>query len=288
MTEKQDRFSHAVEQCRRAYRDTPIPPELEGAVEDAIQTGCRSRPPRRGLKRAAAAAAGLCACFVVLTSPAVAAAVENVPVLGALSRILTGQAYESREEASYVQVKLPKIEHTGDSSLEQRVNMEISAALKQEVEESKQRAKEYYQAYVETGGDPAEYNPILIQVDYEVKSVTDQWVSFGITKTETMASAYTQFYFYNLDLETGRELTLRDLLGPDYAAIAAQRIRQELDSWSEEERMQLFDGVDLESLIGEDRGFYIREDGTVMVVFEKYEIAVGAAGNLEFPVGTLA
>ena len=76
MTEKQDRFSHAMEQCRQAYRDIPTPPELEGAVEDAIQAGCRPRLPRRGLKRAAAAAAGLCACFVVLTSPAVAAAVE--------------------------------------------------------------------------------------------------------------------------------------------------------------------------------------------------------------------
>ena len=98
MKEKQDRFSHAMEQCRQAYRDIPTPPELEGAVEDAIQAGCRPRLPRRGLKRAAAAAAGLCACFVVLTSPAVAAAVDDVPVLGQLCRILTGQAYESREE----------------------------------------------------------------------------------------------------------------------------------------------------------------------------------------------
>ena len=97
MTEKHDRFSHAMEQCRQAYRDIPTPPELEGAVEDAIQAGCRPRLPRRGLKRAAAAAAGLCACFVVLTSPAVAAAVDDVPVLGQLCRILTGQAYESRE-----------------------------------------------------------------------------------------------------------------------------------------------------------------------------------------------
>lgn len=43
MTEKQDRFSHAMEQCRQAYRDIPTPPELEGAVEDAIQAGCRPR-----------------------------------------------------------------------------------------------------------------------------------------------------------------------------------------------------------------------------------------------------
>lgn len=91
MTEKQDRFSHAMEQCRQAYRDIPTPPELEGAVEDAIQAGGRPRLPRRGLKRAAAAAAGLCACFVVLTSPAVAAGGGRCAGTGPAVPDLTGR-----------------------------------------------------------------------------------------------------------------------------------------------------------------------------------------------------
>lgn len=236
MTEKQDRFSHAMEQCRQAYRDIPTPPELEGAVEDAIQAGGRPRLPRRGLKRAAAAAAGLCACFVVLTSPAVAAAVDDVPVLGQLCRILTGQAYESREETSYVQVQLPQIENTGDSSLEQRVNLEISAVLSREVDESKERARQY---------------------------------------------------FYNLDLETGQSLTLRDVLGPNWAAQGAAAVEEQLSQWDQEQKALLFDDVDLEALLEEKEDFYLQEDGTVVVVFDKYEIAAGAAGVLEFPIGKL-
>lgn len=287
MTEKQDRFSHAMEQCRRAYRDIPTPPELERGVEDAIQAGCRPRLPRRGLKRAAAAAAGLCACFVVLTSPAVAAAVDGVPVLGPLCRILTGQIYESREETSYVQVKLPRIENTGDSSLEQRVNLEISAALSREVEDSKERAREYYQAYLDTGGDPDTFQPIQIQVDYQVKSVTDQWASFVITKTESLASAYFQQYYYNLDLETGQSLSLRDVLGPNWAAQGAAAVKERLAQWAPERRALLFDDVDIQALLEEKKDFYLREDGTVVAVFDKYEIAAGAAGVLEFPVGKL-
>ena len=287
MTEKQDRFSRAMEHCRREYRDTPIPPELEQGVEDAIQAGCRPRLPRRGLKRAAAAAAGLCACFVVLTSPAVAATVDDVPVLGQLCRILTGQAYESREETSYVQVQLPEMENTGDSSLEQRVNLEISAVLNREVEESKERAREYYQAYLDTGGDPDTFQPIQIKVDYQVKSVTDQWASFVVTKTESLASAYFRQYFYNLDLETGQSLTLRDVLGPNWAAQGAAAVEEQLEQWDEEQKALLFDNVDLEGLLEEKEDFYLREDGTVVVVFDKYEIAAGAAGVLEFPIGTL-
>ena len=287
MTEKQDRFSRAMEHCRRKYRDTPIPPELEQGVEDAIQAGCRPRLPRRGLKRAAAAAAGLCACFVVLTSPAVAAAGDDVPGLGQLCRILTGQAYESREETSYVQVQLPEIENTGDSSLEQRVNLEISAVLNREVEESKERAREYYQAYLDTGGDPDTFQPIQIKVDYQVKSVTDQWASFVVTKTESLASAYFRQYFYNLDLETGQSLTLRDVLGPNWAAQGAAAVEEQLEQWDEEQKALLFDNVDLEALLEEKEDFYLQEDGTVVVVFDKYEIAAGAAGVLEFPIGTL-
>lgn len=143
-------------------------------------------------------------------------------VLGQLCRILTGQAYESREETSYVQVQLPQIENTGDSSLEQRVNLEISAVLSREVDESKERAREYYQAYLDTGGDPDTFQPIQIQVDYQVKSVTDQWASFVVTKTESLASAYFRQYFYNLDLETGQ----RRPCGMFWVPTGPPRVRQ--------------------------------------------------------------
>lgn len=286
---QRDRFSAAMDQCRQAYQDTPIPEELERKVENAIRAGRQPRSSRRWARQGAAWASGLCACFLLVlnTAPSFAQAMYQVPVLGELCRVFTFRSYQEEENASWVQVVVPQVELKGKDQLEQRVNLEISTAIDREVEASKARGREYYQAYLDTGGDPADYHPILVQVDYEVKSVAQNRLSFVITKTETLASAYTRFYFYNLDLETGKELTLRDLLGPDYAAIAAGRIRQELESWSPEEQAQLFEGVDLESLIQEDRGFYIEEDGTIMVVFEKYEIAVGAAGVLEFPIGTL-
>ena len=287
MTEKRDRFSHAMEQCRQDYRDTPVPPELERGVEEAIRAGSRAKMPRLWLRRTAAAAAGLCACFVVFTSPAVASAVDGVPVLGTLCRILTGEAYQSREETNYVQVQLPQMENTGDSSLEQRVNLEINAVIHQEVERSKERAEEYYQAYLDTGGDPDTFQPIQIQVDYQVKSVTDQWASFVITKTESLASAYFQQYFYNIDLETGQKLTLRDLLGPDWANQVQTAVEEQLEQWDPERQALLFDNVDWEELLKEKGDFYLQTDGTVVVVFAKYELAAGAAGVLEFPVGKL-
>ena len=66
--------------------------------------------------------------------------------------------------------------------------------------------------------------------------MSQEYLSFVITKTETLASAYFQQYFYNLDLETGKELTLRDLLGPDYTAIAAAAVEQQLEAGTRRRR----------------------------------------------------
>lgn len=64
-------------------------------------------------------------------------------------------------------------------------------------------------------------------------------------------------------------------------------MEEQLEQWDEEQKALLFDNVDLEGLLEEKEDFYLREDGTVVVVFDKYEIAAGAAGVLEFPIGTM-
>ena len=84
------------------------------------------------------------------------------------------------------------------------------------VEEARQRAREYKQAFLETGGREEDFLPTEIFVDYTPATATTATVSFVIEKAETAASYYAEQYFYNIDLESGPELTLRDMLGPDY------------------------------------------------------------------------
>ena len=105
-----------------------------------------------------------------------------------------------------------------------------------------------------------------------------------IYKSETLANAYQTEHFYNLDLETGRDLTLRDLLGGSYRSIAAAQIERQLVERSPQLGFYLFDDVDIPALIDENRSFYLNENGKVVIVFDKYEIAAGAAGELEFVI----
>ena len=124
-------------------------------------------------------------------------------------------------------------------------------------------------------------------MDYEIKCQNERCLSFILTKTETIASAYTEIYCYNIDLETGKELTLQDVLGPGYREIANAAVRTEIDRRIREEGAGYFDGTDgVEGFqsVTDGQLFYINGAGNPVVLFEKYEIAPGYMGTQEFEI----
>ena len=135
------------------------------------------------------------------------------------------------------------------------------------------------------GGDAAEFIPVIIDVDYEIKCQNDQYLSFILTETETRANAYTEVYTYNIDLEAGRELTLRDMLGPDYVELANAAVREGIAAREAADPDATFfhDEAGFTS-IDEDQAFYLNEAGNPVVIFEKYAIAPGYMGQPEFEV----
>ena len=269
------------------YDEIEIPQELSSVVYDAIETGLKSKPKKYNIiNRVGLIAAGLIAIFIIPLNlnQAYAETLSQIPIIGDLSKLFTFREYQFEDEIQYVDVKIPQFSNEGKTDLEKRVNEEIIKTINEEVENSKQRAKEYYDAFIETGGKPEEFMKREIEVNYEIKCVSDKYVSFVINKWETWANAYCQQYFYNLDMETGRELTLKDLLGNDYKEIIMKSINNTIANWSEEQKFYLFDEVNIEDLINENTKFYLNDQQQVVIVFGKYEIAVGAAGIIEFPI----
>lgn len=269
------------------YDEIEIPQELSSVVYDAIETGLKSKPKKYNIiNRVGLIAAGLIAIFIIPLNlnQAYAETLSQIPIIGDLSKLFTFREYQFEDEIQYVDVKIPQFSNEGKTDLEKRVNEEIVKTINEEVENSKQRAKEYYDAFIETGGKPEEFMKREIEVNYEIKCVSDKYVSFIINKWETWANAYCQQYFYNLDIETGRELTLKDLLGNDYKEIIMKSINNTIANWNEEQKFYLFDEVNIEDLINENTKFYLNDQKQVVIVFGKYEIAAGAAGIIEFPI----
>lgn len=280
-------MNNSWQQARQRYREVETPPELAFAVASALQTGEKKRRQHRVLRRSLSVGLSACACFVLLVnaSPTFAHAVAQVPVLGDLARVVTVAQYTVEDEEHLIDVRLPALELDGDSELEQRINTEISTRIDQLLQEAEERARETRQAFVDTGGDPADFMPIVISVDYEIKCQNEQFLSFVLTKTETHASAYTEYYSYNIDLQAGREITLRDLFGDNYKEILNTAIAREIEERSQNpDNLYFIQGEGGFTSIADDQRFYLNQDGTPVIVFEKYEIAPGYMGMQEFPI----
>lgn len=272
---------------RSKYDKLEIPKELSSVVNDAIETGLKEESKRtKTYRRIIGIAAVVIMAFILPlnTIPSYAKAVSQIPIIGELAKIFTFREYHFEDEIKYIDAKIPKFTYAGKSDLEKRVNQEISKIINEELKNAEKNAKEYYEAFIETGGDSKEFMPIGIDIDYEIKCITEKQVSFIITKSETFSSAYFVAYYYNIDMESGRYMTLRDLLGNDYKEIVVQSIENTISNWNQEQKELLFEDINIEDLIDENTNFYINEQNQVVVVFDKYEVAVGSAGRLEFPI----
>ena len=275
--------------ARARYEAAPVPEELNFAVAAAVRAGGRERKRRRVVRRSLATLASCCACFVLLVnvSPVFARAVYEMPVLGSLARVVTVTQYAIEDKDHLIDVRLPALENTGNTDLEQRINLEIQTRINGVLAEAEDRARQTREAYMATGGAEEDFIPIIISVDYEIKCQNERCLSFILTKTETIASAYTEIYCYNIDLETGKELTLQDVLGPGYREIANAAVRTEIDRRIREEGAGYFDGTDgVEGFqsVTDGQLFYINGAGNPVVLCEQYEIAPGYMGTQEFEI----
>ena len=278
------------DEWKAKYHNIPVPPQLDTVVDEAIAKGkkrARMRRFRAGILTPLAAA---CAIFVLMLNVNVtfAYAVYEIPVLGDLGKIFTFREYQEESNTFIADVRIPNVDVgglTGENDWTEEINKTITETMESSVAASMKRAEEYYDAYIATGGNPEEFHQMLIDVDYEVKYTSDHILSFIIYKMETLASGYQENYYYNIDLETGKNITLEQLLGPDYVEVIAEQVEEQLDNLPEDDKKMLFtDVVDIRKVIAEDAGFYLDENGEVVVVFPKYAIGAGALGLMEFPI----
>ena len=194
-------------------------------------------------------------------------------------------AYETEENTGrdHISIRYPALSGTGNPQLEERVNRQIRESVEQMVENALRDTMEYRQAQLETGGSPDDTIPIMIDVDYQLHYASKERISFVVNRCRTLANAYTEQSFFNLELPSGREFTLRDLLGENFQEIAAAEIRRQIEERTRHDGAVFFDSAETAfSALPPNHPFYLNRDGEVVIVFSKYEIAPGSMGIVEF------
>ncbi len=271
------------EQAKKEYEQIPVPEELADRVQAGIRQG-RAKRMQRKWKRGAGAVAA-CLVLVVGTlniSPTVAAAAADVPVLGGLFQILTVRSYQDTNEDRTVEVEQPGL---SGGALAQQVSEEIQERVDAKIAEGEEIIAQYKEAFLATGGTEEQWaeKDNTVSVTYDIKSQTDTTVSFVVDSYVSIANAYQEQVYYNLDLAENREITLAELLGENWVEICNESIRTQM---AESEDPSVFFTEDMGGFttVDETTSFYINEAGNPVVVFPQYTVAVGAMGNVEFEI----
>lgn len=228
------------------------------------------------------------------SSETFAATVSNLPVIESIAKVLTFRNYSYQDADKEVTVEIPQVVVKEDSEPNEnedyiaQINQMIQEKVDDYVKMAEENIAEYKEAFLATGGTEEEFTDkdIKVDVSYNIKSETQDMVSFVLTANENWSSAYNVNYYYNLNLADGKEITLNDMLGEDYIQLANEQIIAQMEErMAADENISYFD-EDMGGFqtISDTTNFYINEAGNPVVVFAKYEIAPGAMGVQEFEI----
>jgi len=285
-----------LNELNKIYELIQTPKNLDDVIDQAIKRERDNkvikmkRFDNKMYKRVGIIAASLVIVFglTVNSSAVLAQEIYKIPVIGHLAKMVTFREYTIDNETSKGNVKIPTVSDLENKGIEKRINETIKKKVDEIVKEQAILDEEYKEAYIETGGKEEDYKKVEMTVDYKLHYSSEYVISFEISKCQTLASAYNEVYFYNTDLKTGKDVTIKDVLGNDYARIIKQKVEKKMIN-RVKENSDLSYSIDYfkDMEIKEDRKFYVQENGEVVVFFDKYEVAPGFMGSQDFVVGNL-
>lgn len=299
-----------LKDAKNIYDHIVVPEELDERLRAALENVPTAKTPKKNRlnrfsKWAAASAAALFLCFTVgvNTSESFAMGVSEVPLLSSIAKVLTIRSYEMVEDNTTTKVQVPEVHvETADKTVEKAitdVNAEIRKIVDDFTAQKQKEAAEYKEAFFATGGTEEEWGDrdIDINVDYEVKCQNDSILSLLLDGWMASVNFQEERHFYNIDLVTGKELTLTDLLGEDAYEYASESVKKQMEERVAENPDELIywgindNSDELEDIEGfdfpgvtETTPFYIDSDGNVVISYNKYDAAPGYMGIQEFVI----
>ncbi len=279
-----------LKNLRESFEKIPVPDDLEGKVRASIEQAKWASEMENGKHKesqwsmkarniikgtGAVAAAFLLGVTALANSGAsIASAMGEIPVLGAITRVVTFRSYDNIDGGASAHIEIPSVEG-GD-----QVNKAIQDYTDTIIEQYKKDASEI--------GDEGHYN---LDLTYETVTDNDRIFALRFNQTLVMASGSESVKIYDVDKETGKILTLSDLFKADsnYLDILTQNIQSQM-----KEQMEKDENVSywLDSDVGDwnftalspDAAFYINQDGNLVIVFNEGDVAPMYMGVCEFTI----
>lgn len=218
--------------------------------------------------------------FLINCLPNLAQALELIPVLGPLVRVVDLRTYALYWGDSGITVQDPELE--GDGQVVDELTAQKEEFIRRMQETFIWYASRKYQGYV------AE------DITYDVMRSDEELFILRFNATLNAGGSVDYSRYIVLDQRTGQVLSLADLFEPEanYLFPISREIKAQMAEqmkagegsyflpggiWSDEECFQS---------IQPDQNFYVNDSGQLVIVFAEYEVAPGSMGTPEFVIPT--
>ena len=291
MVEKNDLLERELHILRKEYEKHQMTDAQVKQLHRTIKEAGKMKEKRTGGIRFAVAAAAVAAgLFVILpnTSGTIAHAMEQIPIIGQLVKVVTFRDYEYESDRNMADIEVPEIkpeEQLADSTLQEnidRTTAEINAEIQSITDEL---IAEFEKNLDEEMG----YQDVVVKS--EVLATTPEYFTLKLICYQGAGSGYQWNYFYTIDLNTGERLQLKDIFeeGADYITPISENIKVQM-----QERMDADESVyywlndEIEEwnfkAITDETSFYFNERGNVVIGFNEGDVAPMYMGTVEFEI----
>lgn len=279
-------MNQKINVLKKQYENIPVQNELEFIVRQSVKKGLRKRMLKDS--KGAIAIATLVVIFIgsLNISPTIASALEQVPVIKNIVHVLTFRENTIDEGKFNADIQTPAIEGLENKTLQYGLNQKY-------LEENKKLYNQFM-SDVKDMKDKGVDGHLGVKSGYVVKTDNDNILSIGRYVVNTVGSSSTKFKYDTIDKKNQILITLPSLFRDDsYIDIISENIKEQMRTQMQKDPNKMYwiggdpkSSISTFDKISKDQNFYINNDGKLVVSFDKYEVAPGSMGVVEFIIPT--
>ena len=273
---------------KEKYAAVEVPEEAKERMKMGIEQGKNEKKSNKKLvylKRSGLGAAAACLCVVALAnvSPKTAYALQKIPVIGAVAKVVTFRDYKDNTNDFEASVEVPQIsDTTGNSKTLEKTNKSIQ-----------EYADEFIKVYEADLKESEGIGNYELKSTYQVIRENEEELVLEIDTTLVMASGTEYKKVFNIDKSTGEIKELADYFkeNSNYLDVLTAEIKRQMREQmkSDEEKSYFLDSEDgMDELdfkqLSPDADFYFDKDGNLVILFDECEVAPGYMGAVSFTI----
>lgn len=284
-----------LDDMKKEYQEIRIPGGLNIKVKDSMKKAKREEKViglKRVMKWSGVVATAAMVSIVILanSSQSIAHAIGEIPVIGSISKIVTFRTYTDKTNNFEANIEVPQIElETEDNTNKEETTISNAVnEVNKSIEEYTDMLISQYEADLKASEGLGNY---AMDTSYEVITNNDKLLSIRINTVVLMAGTNSYSKIYHIDKQVDKVITLGDLFekDSDYIGLISEAIIDiMIEQMAADEMISYFyesevPGWDFKE-IKEDPNFYINDKDEIVIVFDKYEVAPGYMGMVEFAI----